>query len=157
MGVAGRVLALPLSAAVNVLGQRALVELALPGKAELRGLAAIADTIAELHRLIRARLPEGGWRFYCPCNRYAPDGMGHICGCTTQLTAPETYARYIAPLDAEIPGAYPRGGTIHLRGHHTQHIACWREMEALRCVQLNDHAAEDFAAYFHGLRDSQVI
>jgi len=96
-------------------------------------------------------------RFYASCSRYAPDGVGHICGCSTQLLGPEAYARYFAPLDVRVLRAYPNGGTIHLCGRHTQHIPCWRAMPALRGVQLNDAAADDFAAYFAGLRDDQVI
>ncbi len=157
IALCGPVLASPLNIAVNILGQQALVELTRPGEPELRGLRIITDAIRGLHDLVRATLPEGRYRFYCSCNRFAPDGFGHICGCSTQLVGPETYAAHLAPLDAAVLAVYPEGGTIHLCGHHTQHLPCWREMRGLRGVQLNDAAADDFRAYFEGLRDDQVI
>jgi hypothetical protein len=151
------VFASPLNIAVNILGERCLTDLSAPGPGELRGMAAITDAIASLHLLARERFPGERLRFYASSGRYAPDGFGHICGCTTQLVGPETYARYVAPLDAQVLAVYPEGGTIHLCGHHTQHIPCWRAMEDLRGVQLNDAAADDFEAYFRGLRDDQII
>ncbi len=147
----------PLNIAVNILGERALTDLSAPGPGELRGMQAIADAIASLHEATRRRFPGSRVRFYASSGRYAPDGFGHVCGCTTQLVGPDTYARYVGPLDAQVLGVYPEGGTIHLCGYHTQHIPCWRAMENLRGVQLNDAAADDFEAYFHGLRDDQII
>lgn len=147
----------PLNIAVNLFGEQALLDLSRPGKRELRGMEAIADAIESLHRLARDRFPASRCRFYASSHRYAPDGFGHICGCTTQLLGPETYARYVAPLDERILRTYPHGGTIHLCGHHTQHIPRWRKMPCLRGVQLNDAAADDFPAYLAGLRDDQII
>ena len=151
------VFASPLNIAVNILGERCLTDLSAPGPAERRGMQAIAEAITSIHRLTRQRFPGERLRFYASSGRYAPDGFGHICGCTTQLVGPDTYARYVGPLDAQVLAVYPEGGTIHLCGHHTQHIPCWRAMENLRGVQLNDAAADDFEAYFRGLRDDQII
>ena len=46
---------------------------------------------------------------------------------------------------------------IHLCGAHAQHIPVWREMKALKSVQLNDRAAEDFEAFWRGLREDQIV
>ncbi len=151
------VFASPLNIALNLFGERALMALSLVETADMAGLAVIADTIEALHRLIRKRFPQKRVRFYASSHRYAPDGFGHICGCSTQLVGPQAYAEHVAPLDAQVLRVYPEGGTIHLCGYHTQHIPCWRKMENLRGVQLNDAAADDFEHYFRGLRDDQMI
>jgi len=147
----------PLNVAINLFGEEVLMDLADPDDGVLHGLAVIGATISDLHQLMRQRYPADRLRFYCSCTRWAPDGFGHICGCSTQLLGAEAYARYLASLDARILATYPHGGTIHLCGRHTQHLACWRAMPTLRGVQLNDAAADDFPAYFAGLRDDQLI
>jgi hypothetical protein len=60
-------------------------------------------------------------------------------------------------MDSELLSVYKNGGLIHLCGIHTQHIPVWRDMKPLRAVQINDRAAEDLQAYFHGLRQDQII
>ena len=45
------------------------------------------------------------------------------------------------------------GGMMHLCGRHTQHIPAWNAMESLRCVQLNDAAAEELEVYWKNMRD----
>ena len=61
------------------------------------------------------------------------------------------------PLDDALLGVYPHGGLIHLCGSHTQLIPLFAKMPHLKCVQLNDKAAEDLKFYVDGLRDDQVI
>ncbi len=146
----------PLNVTLNLFGERALLELADPDADTRRGIDHITTAIADLHRLTRSTFP-ARVRFYCSSSRYAPDGVGHVCGCSTQLVSAATYADHFAARDAAVLGVYPGGGTIHLCGHHTQHIPAWRAMPVLRAVQLNDAASDDFPAYFHGLRDDQVI
>ncbi len=46
---------------------------------------------------------------------------------------------------------------IHLCGTHTQHIPVWKEMKAVRAVQINDRASEDLPFYFSQLREDQII
>lgn len=147
----------PLNVAINLFGESVLMELHDPSPATLAGLDAITTVIVNLHRLTRAHFPTPRVRFYCSCNRYAPDDVGHICGCSTQLLGPESYARTLAPRDAMVLAAYPGGGTIHLCGHHTQHLPAWRAMPSLRAVQLDDAAADDLPLYLRGLRDDQLI
>ncbi len=147
----------PLNVAINLFGEQVLMDLASPDERILHGFAVICDAIAGLHQLAQERYPADRLRFYCSSTRWAPNGVGHICGCSTQLLAPETYATCIAPLDERILRTHPAGGTIHLCGRHTQHLPCWRAMPALRAVQLNDAAANDFPAYFTALRDDQLI
>ena len=156
VSVATPVFSSPLNIALNLFSERCLTALASPGRSDRRGLQVIAEAIRGLHLLIARRFP-GRVRFYAASHRWAPPGFGHICGCSTQLVGPDAYARHIAPLDDAILRTYPEGGTIHLCGRHPQHIPCWRRMQSLRGVQLNDVAADDFEAYFTGLRSDQVI
>jgi hypothetical protein len=67
------------------------------------------------------------------------------------------YREYLAPLDTRLLSVYPQGGLIHLCGSHTQHIPAWREMPKLKCVQMNDSAANEFTVYYENLREDQII
>ncbi|OPZ82498.1 MAG: hypothetical protein BWY76_02693 [bacterium ADurb.Bin429] len=127
-----------------------------PSAGTITGLCAITATICRLHGWLRSMFPTRV-RFYCSSARYAPDGVGHLCGCSTQLLSADVYARVFAPFDEHVLLMYPGGGTLHLCGLHAQHIPRWHAMRPLRGVQLNDAAADDFPAYYHGLRDDQVI
>lgn len=147
----------PLNVAINLFGEDGLMDMLDADAAVLRGLDIITDVICDLHLLFMTTFPGGRVRFYCSSTRYAPDGIGHICGCSTQLLGQETYREYFSPRDSRVLSAYPNGGHIHLCGRHTQHISTWRDMPALRAVQLNDAAADDLPAYFNGLRHDQII
>jgi hypothetical protein len=153
--VAGPVFSSPLNVVINLFGEAALMGLVEAEAPAIRGLTVISATLCRLHAWLGYAVP--GARFYCSSARYAPDGIGHLCGCSTQLLSAAMYRRYFAPLDAHVLGMYPGGGTIHLCGHHTQHLPTWRAMREVRGVQLNDAAADEFDAYYHGLRDDQVI
>jgi len=69
----------------------------------------------------------------------------------------EKYEEFIMPLDDALLGAHPNGGMIHLCGSHKQLIPLFARMENLKCVQINDRAAEDLEYYVQGLREDQVI
>lgn len=154
--VAAPVFSSTLNVAINLCGESALEDVPDASAETIRGLAAITATVCRLHAWVRNQFLERA-RFYCSSVRYAPDGVGHLCGCSTQLLSAELYRHYFAPFDEHVLGIYPGGGTVHLCGHHTQHLPIWRAMSLLRGVQLNDAAADDFSAYFAGLRDDQVI
>lgn len=147
----------PLNVAINLFGEAVLMELYDPTPATMAGLDVLTTAIIDLHRLTNTHFSSPRVRFYCSCSRYAPDDVGHICGCSTQLLGPETYARTLAPRDAALLASYPSGGTLHLCGHHTQHLPTWRAMPSLRAVQLNDAAADELPLYLRGLRDDQLI
>lgn len=157
IAVTGPIFSSPLNVAINLFGEDALMDFLDPNSAVLQGLDIITDAISDLHKSLISNFPANRIRFYCSSTRYAPDGFGHICGCSTQLLGTDTYKNIIAPCDARILSIYPNGGTIHLCGHHTQHLQTWREMPLMRAVQLNDTAADDFYWYFHHLRPDQII
>jgi hypothetical protein len=151
------VLSSPVNIVINLFGERALLDMTSAGPGQRRGLQIIADTIASLHRRFLALSGDRRVHFYACSFRYAPQGFGHICGCATQLVGAGMYKDLLAPLDEQILSVYPEGGTIHLCGHHRQHIACWSRMPRLRGVEITDAAADDFEHYFPGLREDQVI
>ncbi len=120
-------------------------------------LRVIQDVILALHGWYREHIPAEQLQPVVADQRTQPPHFGQLCGCSTQVLSPSTYAELIAPLDAELLAEYPCGGMIHLCGCHTQHIEAWRDMPSLRSIQVNDRAAGDLDAYFRGLREDQVI
>lgn len=151
------VIASPLNVAVNLYGQEFLFALFENPAGARHDLEVINDLLCRLHRWYRRRLPARQLQSVVAGGRAQPPGCGQLCGCTTHVLSAELYTEFIAPLDAALLAVYPHGGLIHLCGHHTQHLPTWRAMSALRAVQLNDTAADDFETYWHGLRDDQVI
>ncbi len=150
-------LASALNIAVNLYGPTFLEALALEPEAAQHDLRVINTLLITLHQWYRAHLPASQLQPVVAAGRCQPPGCGQLCGCTTHLISADLYKEIIAPLDAALLEVYPNGGMIHLCGEHTQHLAIWREMRALRAVQLNDRAAEDFECYFLELRDDQII
>ncbi len=146
-----------LNIAVNLYGQDVLEAMVSDPRSVVHDLAVIGHLLLDLHRWYLQTVPREQLQPVVSWQRTQPPGFGQICGCTTQLISAAMYERYAAPWDERVLAAYPNGGMIHLCGHHTQHLAVWRSMRSLRAVQLNDAAAEELAAYFHGLRSDQVI
>ncbi|MHC4562033.1 MAG: uroporphyrinogen decarboxylase/cobalamine-independent methonine synthase family protein [Planctomycetota bacterium] len=146
-----------LNASVNLYGQALFEAMLTEPEAARHDLRIVTDLLCELHRWYRENIPTEQLQCVVPGSRCQPVGFGQICGCTCQLLSPGQYAEFIAPLDKEVLSIYPRGGMIHLCGTHTQHIPTWRNMVALRAVQINDRAAEDLETYVRGLRDDQVF
>jgi hypothetical protein len=142
---------------LNLYAGEGLVAMLAGPEAARHDLRVINDLIIELHGWYREHIPAAQLQAVVADQRTQPPGFGQLCGCSTQLVSLETYAELIAPLDQALLSAYPNGGMVHLCGTHTQHIPAWREMAPLRAVQLNDRAAEDLPAYFHGLREDQIL
>ncbi len=151
------VLSCPTNIAINLYGQEFLLWLLDRPSAARHVLRVVTDTILLATRELAAVVPEDIRRGSVVADRYAPPGHGLLDGCATQLISAAHYRDFVAPLDKEVLGAYPRGGMIHLCGASAQHIPTWRRMAALRAVQLNDRAADDAEAYLAGLRPDQVV
>lgn len=142
---------------VNLYGEEALVAMLDDEEAALHDLTIINDLIRALHRWYREHIPSQQLQPVISWERTQPPHSGQLCGCTTQLLSGALYGEMIAPLDDALLGDYPRGGMIHLCGHHTQHIPIFREMKHLRALQLNDDASRDLEKYLAGLREDQII
>jgi hypothetical protein len=160
--VNGVIFALPtiastLNVAINLYGQAILTAMIDHPDAARHDLQVINSLLCDLHRWYLANIPMDQLQCIVPDGRCQPPGYGQVCGCSTQLLSPRQYRDFIAPLDEALLSVYPHGGMIHLCGGHTQHIPAWREMKALRAVQVNDRAAEDLPRYFSELRVDQVL
>lgn len=151
------VLSCPINIGLNLFGQRLLESLLIAPDAARQALRLITDVILGCVRAFRQAIPPELLRTTCTSNRYAPAGYGFIDGCAAQLVSAEVYREFFAPLDEEILSAWPHGGMIHLCGACAQHIPAWRDMRALRSVQLNDRATDDLEHYVRGLRPEQIL
>jgi hypothetical protein len=155
--ISNPVLSCPINIGINLFGEELLDALLERPAAARHALRVITDAIAACMEAFGRVIPFELRRNSVGNDRYAPAGVGFIDGCATQLVSARHYAEFFAPLDAELLGRFPRGGMIHLCGAHAQHIPIWREMRALKAVQLNDRAAEDFEAFHRGLREDQLV
>ena len=151
------VLSSPVNILLNLFGQAALVGMLTEPEAVSKDLRAITDLIKSLHSWFIRNIPSEQLQMVGIGGRVQPPGHGQICGCSTQVLSPDLYRDIIAPLDEEVFSLYQGGGMIHLCGTHSHLIPCWRKMESMTAVQLNDRAAEDLALYFCGLREDQII
>lgn len=146
-----------LNIAVNLYGQEILIEMLADPDNARKDLETINRTLVKIHRTFREILPPRQLQPVISWARTQPPGYGQICGCTTQLISGELYRDMIADLDEAVLNVYENGGMIHLCGSHAQHIENFRNMNALKSLQLNDRAAEDLELYFNGLREDQII
>jgi len=143
--------------AVDLLGEGFLLAMVEEPNAARHDLEVIAGVLSFLQEKICSIIPPAQFVPYIGDTRFTPPGVGIIDGCTTQLISSGTYASLVEPLDARLASYFPRGALMHLCGSSSQHIPAFRGMAKLRCVQLNDRAAEDYPLYYHGLREDQII
>jgi hypothetical protein len=146
-----------LNVAVNLYGEKILVEMLTEPDNAAHDLSIINNLLIEIHQRYRSLLPEKQLQPIIPWERAQPPGYGQLCGCTSQLVGPDVYRDYIASLDNKLLGVYPHGGMIHLCGSHSQLIPIFRSMQNLKAVQVNDRAAHDLEMYFSGLRSDQIL
>lgn len=146
-----------LNIAVNLYGERILVAMIEEPEAAQTDLNTINNVLCEIHDWYRRHVPQRQLQPVISWARTQPPGYGQICGCSTHLLSPHLYEEMIAPLDNALLSVYPHGGMIHLCGSHRQHIPVFRNMPALKAIQLNDDAARDLQYYFEGLREDQII
>jgi hypothetical protein len=155
--VGAPVLSCAINTAINLYGERFLTALVDRPEDARRAVRIITDAMLFLTRAFARLIPDAVRRTSAPENRYAPPGHGLIDGCATQLVSARQYREFFLDAEAEALGAYPCGGMMHLCGTHRQHIPFWREMQALRAVQLNDRATDDLPHYVDGLRTDQIF
>ncbi len=146
-----------LNIAVNLYGENILVAMLEEPEAAQADLNTINAVLCHIHDWYRRTVPQQLLQPVISWARTQPPGHGQICGCSTHLLSPSLYEEMVAPLDNALLAVYPRGGMIHLCGAHRQHIRVFRDMPALRSVQLNDDAARDLQYYHDGLREDQII
>ena len=146
-----------LNIAVNLYGEKILMEMALDPENASKDLVTINNLLCEIHRRCRELIPMQQLQPVISSHRTQPPGYGQLCGCTTHLISGACYQELIAPLDDTLLSVYPNGGMIHLCGRHTQHIEAFRSMKYLKAIQVNDRASDDLEIYYNQLRDDQII
>lgn len=146
-----------LNIAVNLYGQDILMTMLIEPEKARKDLETINRLLVKIHKAFQNILPKRQLQPVISWARTQPPGYGQLCGCTTQLVSKDLYDEMIADLDEELLNAYEHGGMIHLCGSHSQHIETFRNMKALKSIQLNDRASEDLQLYFDGLREDQII
>ena len=146
-----------LNIAVNLYGENILVAMIEEPEAAQADLNTINELLCKIHDWYRRNVPQQLLQPVISWNRTQPPGHGQICGCSTHLLSPSLYEKMVAPLDNALLAVYPRGGMIHLCGAHRQHISVFRNMPALKALQLNDAASRDLQYYYEGLREDQII
>jgi hypothetical protein len=151
------VIASALNIAVNLYGQEFLIAMMLNQESAAHDLQVINTLLCDIHKWYLNKLPLRTLQPTLALMRTQPYGYGQLCGCTTHLISGEAYRDLVAPLDAALLGTYPNGGMIHLCGSHLQHLNTFRDMAALRAIQVNDRAAHDLEDYYNGLRKDQII
>ena len=146
-----------LNIAVNLYGEKILVEMLIEPENAKHDLKIINDLLIELHEYFIKVLPKEQLQPVISWNRTQPPQYGQLCGCTHQLVSKDIYEEFIMPLDNELLGVYKNGGMMHLCGTHVQHIPLFKQMSNLKSIQVNDKAAIDLEKYFYGLREDQLI
>lgn len=146
-----------LNVAINLYGADIMAEWFEEPEAVEHDLNVINEVLCELHRRYQSIIPRNQLQPVISWERTQPPGYGQICGCSTQLLSPQMYGEIFAPLDNQLLSVYQNGGMIHLCGTHKQHIQHFRDMPALKAVQLNDRATWDLQEYYENLRQDQII
>ena len=146
-----------LNIAVNLYGQEILIAMLEEPELARKDLETINRVLIKAHKAFREIIPAEQLQCISAPVRAQPPRYGQLCGCSTQLLGSELYAEFVSDLDSELLNTYENGGMIHLCGMHTQHIETFKNMTALKAVQLNDRAAADLRTYFENLRDDQII
>jgi len=147
----------PLNIAINIFGESFLLELALNPKSAKRALMIIAAATRRVHEALIEAVGQETLRCHNAYYVYTPHDIAGLSICATQLVSPGHFRELVAAADdACLPPAY-QGMLQHLCGHSAQHIAELARRPSVKGVQLNDAAADDFEAYYNGLRDDQVV
>lgn len=147
----------PLNIAINIFGEGFLLELALNPESAKRALMIIGAATRRVHELLVEAVGQQTLRCHNAYYVYTPHDIAGLSICATQLVSPDHFAELVAEADdACLPSLY-QGLLQHLCGHSTQHIAELARRPSVRGVQLNDAAANDFEAYYNGLREDQVV
>lgn len=147
----------PLNIAINLFGERFLMELALAPANARRALDIIATATRRVYESLIEVVGQETVRAHNAYYVYTPHDYAGLSICATQLISAEHFRESVADADdAAVPDTY-RGMIQHICGHSTQHIEELARRGRVKGVQLNDAGADDFEAYFRGLRADQVI
>lgn len=146
-----------LNIAINLYGQEMLIAMIEEPELARKDLETINRVLVKAHQIFRGIIPQQQLQPVVSFLRTQPPGYGQICGCSTHLLGEELYREMVADLDEAVLNVYENGGMIHLCGNHIQHLNTFKNMKALKAIQLNDRASADLQLYFEGTREDQII
>ena len=147
----------PLNIAINLLGEQFLMELAIAPESAKRALDIIGEATRRVYELLIEAVGQETLRCHNAFYVYTPYDYAGLSICATQLISAEHFSACVADADdASVPPVY-KGMIQHICGSSTQHIDELAGRQRVKGVQLNDAGADDFEAYFQGLRTDQVV
>jgi len=147
----------PLNIAINLFGERFLMELALDPEASRRALQIIARATCRVYDMLIEAVGLETLRCHNAYYVYTPCDYAGLSICATQLISADHFSELVADADdASVPSVY-KGVIQHICGRSTQHVPELAARKKIKGVQLNDAGADDFEAYFRGLRKDQIV
>lgn len=144
----------PLNIAINLFGERFLMELALAPQNAKRALGIIADATRRVYEVLIEAVGQETLRCHNAYYVYTPHDYAGLSICATQLISAEHFSTCVADADdAAVPSVY-KGMIQHICGRSAQHIGELSRRQRVKGVQVGP---EDFETYFKGLRADQVV
>ncbi len=147
----------PLNIAINLFGEEFLTEMVSDPSSAKRALNLIARATCQIYEFL---IEAVGWKTLRCHNAYyvyTPCDYAGLSICATQLISSEHFRNLVADADdAAAPMIY-KGLFQHICGYSTQHIPEIARRKRIKGLQLNDAGADDFEAYFKGLRPDQIF
>lgn len=147
----------PLNIAINLFGDRFLLEMAADPESAKRALDIIAEVTRRVTEVFCAAVGQQTLRSHNAYYVYTPYDYGGLSLCATQMVSPSDFGRLLGPADAAcMPSSY-KGMIQHICGKSAQHVPVLAKLPSVKGIQLNDIATEDFPAYYEGLRPDQIF
>jgi len=147
----------PLNIAINLFGDKFLLEMAANPKSAKRALDIVGDVTRRVIEVFCEAVGQQTIRSHNSYYLYTPYDYGGLSLCATQMVSPSNFDDLIATAEAAcMPSSY-KGMVQHICGKSSQHVAGLAKMPSVKGIQLNDIATEDFAAYYNGLRSDQIF
>lgn len=147
----------PLNIAINLFGDKFLLEMAMDPKSAKRALDMIGDVTSRVMEVMIGAVGQETIRSHNSYYVYTPQDYAGLSICATQMVSPSDFDDLIADADTvSIPACY-KGMIQHICGKSSQHVPGLAKMQSVKGIQLNDIATEDYAAYYKGLRQDQIF
>ncbi len=147
----------PLNVAVNLFGENFFLEMAMDPESAKRVLMLIGDVTKLVYDALVAAVGQETIRCHNAFYVYTPQDYAGLSICATQMISPDNFSELVAAADdACVPDCY-KGMIQHLCGSSKQHVAEIARRPRIKGVQLNDDAADQFEAYYEGLREDQIF
>lgn len=147
----------PLNVAINLFGEKFFLEIAMDPESARRVLTIIANVTRRVHEVLIEAVGQETIRCHNAFYVYTPQDYAGLSICATQMISPANFSDIVADADDNcVPDCY-KGMIQHLCGRSDQHVPEIAKRHRIKGVQLNDAAADQFEAYYKGMRDDQIF